>query len=336
MMATDHTDAPTPQVPRQLAMVMDLNKCIGCQTCTMACKMLWTNRKGRDHMYWNNVETQPGQGYPRNYEQMGGGNDAAGKPRIGDLPGPDDYGVPWEYDHAGALIEGTEPWLEPHVRPTGGPNWDEDLGAGEFPNTYYFYLPRICNHCSDPPCLEACPAKAIYKRGQDGIVLIDQDRCQGFQMCIRACPYKKIYFNPSVSRSEKCILCYPRIERGVGPACSSQCVGRIRTVGYRDDTAGPVYKLVDEYKVALPLHADWGTRPNVFYVPPTSPPALDAEGKPAGERIPRSYLHELFGPGVDAALATLAAERAKKARGEPSEVMDLLIGYRQADMTKLT
>lgn len=230
---------------------------------------------------------------------------------------------------------GSDSWLKPHVKPTNGPNWDEDQGAGEFPNSYYFYLPRICNHCSDPACLKACPAKAIYKRGADGIVLIDQDKCKGFQMCVRACPYKKIYYNPTINKSEKCIFCYPRIEKGQTTACAAQCVGRMRLVGYRDDKDGPIYKLVDKHKVALPLHAEWGTKPNVFYVPPTAPPAFDKDGKLAGERIPRAFLEELFGPGVQDALDTLAAEREKKKAGEPSEVMDTLIGFNFSDMSKL-
>lgn len=77
-----------------------------------------------------------------------------------------------------------------------GPNWEEDQGAGEFPNGYFFYLPRLCNHCSNPACLAACPRQAIYKREEDGIVLIDQERCRGYRYCVAACPYKKIYFNP--------------------------------------------------------------------------------------------------------------------------------------------
>lgn len=80
---------------RQLAMVMDLNKCIGCQTCTMACKTQWTNRNGRDYMYWNNVETKPGSGYPRDWEESGGGFDSAEKPKPGRIPSLErDYGIP--------------------------------------------------------------------------------------------------------------------------------------------------------------------------------------------------------------------------------------------------
>ncbi len=322
--------------PRQLAMVLDLNKCIGCHTCTVACKTQWTKREGREYMYWNNVETRPGEGYPRNVDDMGGGFDDDGKLVFGKLPTPDEYGVTWEYDFESALMTDKDPWLRADVKPEWGANWDEDEGAGEFPNSHYFYLPRLCNHCSDPPCLKACPNKAIYKRQEDGIVLIDQERCEGMQLCISSCPYKKIYFNTKRSRSEKCIFCYPRIEKGLPMACAQQCVGRTRWVGYRDDKDGPIYTLVDEYEVALPLHAEWRTEPNVFYIPPTAPPRFEADGRPSDEpRIPLAYLEALFGPGVQAALDTLAAERAKKTAGEESKLMDTLIAYKHAEMFKL-
>lgn len=318
-------------------MVMDLNKCIGCHTCTIACKLQWTNRNGRDYMYWNNVETQPGEGYPRGYENMGGGFDANGALKAGVEPQAEDYGTPWEYNHEDLQSADTPPWLQPNEKPQGGANWDEDKGAGEYPNTHYFYLPRMCNHCTNPPCLEACPRQAIYKRQQDGVVLIDQKSCRGYRYCISSCPYKKIYFNEKISKSEKCILCYPRIEKGEPPACANQCVGRIRFVGYRDDREGPVYKLVDKYKVALPLHAEWGTEPNVFYVPPTSPPGFDADGRASKEpRIPLAHLENLFGPNVKDALSTLQAERDKKSAKQDSELMDLLIGYKQSEMFKLS
>ena len=135
-----------------------------------------------------------------------------------------------------------------------GPNWDDDLsgspdlrGAGSrtWPGSrtrsgpelqgiermVFFYLPRICNHCLNAACVAACPSGAIYKRGEDGIVLVNQDRCRGWRMCVSACPYKKIYFNWSTGKSEKCILCYPRLETGEAPACFHTCVGRIRYLG---------------------------------------------------------------------------------------------------------
>jgi dimethylsulfide dehydrogenase subunit beta len=327
----------TAKVKRQLCMVMDLNKCIGCHTCTSACKLMWTNRNGREHMYWNNVETRPGAGYPRGYESMGGGFDANGNLQLGETPSLDDYGVPWEYNVEESLMTGSDPWMRPNVKPTWGPNWDEDEGEGEYPNSYYFYLPRICNHCENPACLAACSRNAIYKREEDGIVLVDQERCRGYRYCVTACPYKKIYFNEKTSKSEKCIFCYPRLEQGLPMACARQCVGRIRWVGYLDDEEGPIHLLVETYKVALPLHPEYGTKPMVFYVPPTSPPRIDDNGNAVNEsRIPLAYLESLFGDGVKESLDTIAAERAKKARGEDSALMDTLIGFRHSEMFKLS
>ena len=94
-----------------------------------------------------------------------------------------------------------------------------------------FYLPRICNHCLNPSCVASCPSGAMYKRGEDGIVLINQDRCRAWRSCISACPYKKTYYNWSTGKSEKCILCFPRLEAGEAPACFHSCVGRIRYLG---------------------------------------------------------------------------------------------------------
>ncbi len=320
---------------RQLAMVMDLNKCIGCQTCTVACKTQWTNRNGREYMYWNNVETKPGQGYPKNWEGMGGGFDAQGNLRDGKVASRNDYGTPWDFNLDEAAL-GEEIVAQATLK--NGPNWDEDVGAGDFPNGHYFYLPRICNHCSNPGCLAACPRSAIFKRDQDGIVLVDHQRCEGLRYCIAGCPYKKIYFNPKISKSEKCIFCFPRIEKGLPPACAHQCVGRIRFVGYLDDVEGQVYQLVHKYQVALPLYDEYGTQPNVFYVPPLpGPPKFDAHGKPIAnsERIPISYLESLFGPNTKKALATLEKEMEQKRQGRESKLMDILIAYSHQDMFRL-
>jgi nitrate reductase beta subunit len=93
------------------------------------------------------------------------------------------------------------------------------------------YLPRLCEHCLNPACVAACPSGSIYKREEDGIVLIDQDKCRGWRMCVSACPYKKIYYNWQSGKAEKCIFCYPRIEAGQPTVCSETCVGRIRYLG---------------------------------------------------------------------------------------------------------
>jgi nitrate reductase beta subunit len=129
-------------------------------------------------------------------------------------------------------------------------NWDDDLGGSEatsqkdpmlkqisdkvkfeFEQTFMFYLPRICEHCLNPSCAASCPSGAIYKRTEDGIVLVDQDRCRGWRMCVSGCPYKKVYFNHRTGKAEKCTFCFPRIEVGLPTVCSETCVGRLRYIG---------------------------------------------------------------------------------------------------------
>ena len=263
-------------------MVFHLDKCIGCHTCSIACKNIWTDRKGAEYMWWNNVETKPGTGYPGKWEDQdiykggwvkdGDGIElkGAGKRKSltnifhnPNMPVIDDYYEPFTYKYLD-LIESPAGDDQPTARPismiTGepmdikmGPNWDDDLSGTpdyarndpnlknltpeqqkamfEMERMAFFYLPRICNHCLNAACVASCPSGAIYKRGEDGIVLIDQSVCRGWRMCVTACPYKKTYDNWSTGKSEKCILCYPRIESGHAPACMHSCVGRIRYLG---------------------------------------------------------------------------------------------------------
>ncbi|MDE3180784.1 MAG: nitrate reductase subunit beta, partial [Acidobacteriota bacterium] len=269
-------------VRAQVSMVFHLDKCIGCHTCSLACKNLWTDRPGTEYMWWNNVETKPGTGYPTLYEDQdqyhGGWELENGKLRLRlgsrrselvnisfnpRLPTLDDYYEPWTYRYQD-LIHAKPGKDQPAARPvsmiTGdeieieaGPNWDDDLSGSpiyaandpnlkalteeerrqffELQQLVFFYLPRICNHCLNPSCVAACPTGAIYKRGEDGIVLISQEKCQGWRMCVSGCPYKKVYFNYETGKSEKCILCYPRLEMGEAPACMHSCVGKIRYLG---------------------------------------------------------------------------------------------------------
>jgi nitrate reductase beta subunit len=311
----------------QYGMVMDLNKCLGCQTCTMACKKLWTERDGTGYMYWNNVESRPGTGYPHQWDYIGGGwKDGQVVP--GSLPSVQDYGRPFEYDYEQRLLQGGKKPVMPSPDPQWGPNWDEDVGGMNGEENFYFYLPRICNHCTYPACLEACPRKAIYKREEDGIVLIDQGRCQGYRYCIQACPYKKIYFNEITGKSEKCVFCYPRLEKGIVNACAAQCPGRLRFVGLLDDPESPVHKLAHAYRVALPLFPEKGTKPNVFYIPPFNPPKRGNYGKSILEdpRLPLDYLVYLFGDGVKGLIRRLEAELVGAQEGKRSDLLQLLIG----------
>lgn len=319
---------------RQVAMVFDLNKCIGCQTCSVACKVLWTNEEGRHDMWWCSVNTQPGRGTPRDWESMQGGYDDAGLPVLGHLPTQEEFGGASDYNWREVHGSADHTPLRPRGEaPSWAMNWDEDQGAGVYPNSYFFYLPRICNHCTRPACVEACPNGAMYKRDDFGLVLRDENRCQGAQQCARACPYKKIYFDQVMRTSSHCIGCFPRLEQGVAPACVRQCPGRAAFIGYRDDD-GPVRRLVDEWQVALPLHPEWNTEPNVFYVPPLSPFVMLPDGRvdETRRRIPLDYLESLFGPGVSAALGRLETEMDRRRRGESSELLDVLIGYRWTEL----
>src|SRR5512138_2628656 len=364
-------------IQKQVRMVFDLNKCIGCQTCSMACKTAYTDRDpGQQYMYWNNVETQPGRGYPRNYAQLGGGFVPAGQPNAGQvrIDGPlpsigQDYGDPWEYNYDQVMpTDGgtaTTAQLAPSPDPAGpnayGMNWDEDVGQGAMPNTYYFYLPRICNHCTKPACLAACPRQSIYKREEDGIVLIDQERCEGYRFCTAGCPYKKPFFHPDIKKTQKCIFCYPRVSQGQANFCFTQCTGRIRFVGYWQNpvdfpaTAGAfnarynVNRLVDgswvdgvtpnpAMGVALRLHPEFGTEPNLFYVPPLSPPTINKGMPTAAQRVPVPFLAQLFG---DDALQTqvqrearitsiLAILKAEFAKGAASPLVSILTAKKEA------
>ncbi len=268
------------KIRAQIGKVLNLDKCIGCHTCSVTCKNVWTTRTGVEYAWFNNVESKPGVGYPHNWEDQtdwkGGWELKAGRliPKMGgklkilskifanpDMPQIDDYYEPFTMDYGflqNAPVGKTLPTARMHSaitgekmeKPVGGANWEEILGGefskrskdynfeqiqkdiyGEFENTFMMYLPRLCEHCLNPTCVAVCPSGAIYKREEDGIVLIDQDKCRGWRMCVTGCPYKKIYFNWESGKSEKCTFCYPRIESGQPTVCSETCVGRIRYLG---------------------------------------------------------------------------------------------------------
>jgi nitrate reductase beta subunit len=354
-------------VRAQLVMVLNLDKCIGCHTCSISCKNIWTDRKGAEYMWWNNVETKPGVGYPmhwENQEKFKGGWVVQGKKlrlrargKWGtlinmffqpNLPTIKDYYEPFDYNYgnlAGAKSGNDQPVAEAFSQVSGqpmptitrGPNWDDDLSGSslyaaqdvnledrtileDYGRMFMQYLPRLCNHCLNPACVAACASRAIYKRGEDGVVLVDQNVCKGWRFCVSACPYKKVYFNWDSGKAEKCIFCYPRTETGQSNACAHSCVGRIRHVGVLlYDAAGvtdallrpddqlvaaqrqllldpqdgavqaaarkngvtepwlaaarqsPVYRLVKEFELALPLHPEFRTMPMTYYIPSLSP-----------------------------------------------------------------
>jgi len=395
------------KIKAQVGMVMNLDKCIGCHTCSVTCKNTWTNRPGAEYMYWNNVETKPGIGYPKQWEDQerykGGWELRKGRLELKsgsrgkrllnifhnpDQPTLDDYYEPWTYEYeklTNSPAKKHQPVARPKSTVTGsymnlewGPNWEDDLAGAhvtgmedpnmrgleesikmDFEQVFMMYLPRICEHCINPACVSSCPSGAMYKRDEDGIVLVDQNACRAWRFCVSSCPYKKVYFNWQTNKAEKCTLCFPRIEAGLPTICSETCVGRIRYLGlmfYDADKVeaaasveneqdlyesqmgifldphdpeviaearkegipedwieaaqrSPIYKMVMEWRIALPLHPEYRTLPMVWYVPPLSPITNRIEGKgsaldpndifPAIDsmRIPVDYLANLLTAG---------------------------------------
>ncbi|KLU64896.1 respiratory nitrate reductase 1 beta chain [Desulfosporosinus acididurans] len=268
------------KIKAQIAMVINLDKCIGCHTCSVTCKNTWTNRPGTEYTWFNNVETKPGIGYPREWENQDkyrGGwvrkNNGSLELKAGnkltkllnifhnpDLPVLDDYYEPWTYNYEN-LTNSPSRKHQPIARPqslitgetmelTWGPNWEDDLAGAQitgkkdvnlktlqekirftFEETFMLHLPRLCEHCLNPACVASCPSGAIYKRDEDGIVLVDQEACRGWRFCMSGCPYKKVYFNWKTQKAEKCTLCFPRLEAGLPTVCSETCSGRVRYVG---------------------------------------------------------------------------------------------------------
>ena len=127
-----------------------------------------------------------------------------------------------------------------------------------------YVLPRLCNHCDNPPCIPVCPVGATYKR-EDGIVAVDGDRCVGCAYCVQACPYDARFINHETNKADKCTFCAHRVDAGLLPACVETCVGGARIFGDLNDPESMVHQLLSENKVKV-LKPEQGTQPHVFYL----------------------------------------------------------------------
>jgi Fe-S-cluster-containing dehydrogenase component len=127
-----------------------------------------------------------------------------------------------------------------------------------------FFVPKLCNQCEHPPCVQVCPVGATF-RTPDGVVLIDHDYCIGCQYCVQACPYGVRQFNHAYGVTDKCTWCYHRITRGLKPACVEACPVNARIFGDQNDPESPISKFIRENRTRV-LKPEMGTSPNVFYV----------------------------------------------------------------------
>ncbi len=184
---------------KRLGMVIDQDRCIGCEACSVSCKI-----ENKTVNYWIKVETQGSS--------------------------------------------------------------KKDTPRGRFPDLTMNFLPKLCNHCENPPCVKSCPEDALQKR-DDGIVILNQELCTGCQACLTACPYNIIVFDEEKNLAGKCNLCSHRIDQNLEPFCVVCCEGQALHFGDLNDSDSEVSKRHIE-KNSFQLNPEDGTKPSIYYLPP--------------------------------------------------------------------
>ncbi|MES2405012.1 MAG: 4Fe-4S dicluster domain-containing protein [Pseudomonadota bacterium] len=257
------TSLPAP-TKKKLGLVIDLDTCVGCHACAVACKE------------WND-----------------GGD-------FGPLADDDPYGA----EPHGVWFNRVHSYeIAPHLNPPPQAGAGDTRAASAFlppftgegarradggESTQMVHFPRSCLHCETPDCVTVCPTGASYKRAEDGIVLVDQDKCIGCQLCAWACPYgaREIALPPPKTSAsdagckdskrgtmQKCTLCVDRIynetldERDRQPACVMACPTRARIFGDLGDPDSEVSKVVAE-RDGFALMPEFGYQPVNRYLPP--------------------------------------------------------------------
>ena len=203
------------EIEHLYGMGIDVNKCIGCGRCVVACKL--ENDVPHEPHYFNT-------------------------------------------------------WVERYVIQTDGEvAVDSPNGGGEgFPSTVgeggtrkSFFVPKLCNHCANPPCVQVCPVGATFTT-EDGVVLIDDEYCIGCRYCIQACPYGARWFHPEKHVAAKCTFCYHRISQGLVPACVEVCPTGARIFGEVEHRATPLARFIRMNDIQV-LKPHLNTTPKVYY-----------------------------------------------------------------------
>ena len=143
--------------------------------------------------------------------------------------------------------------------------WEVE-GEDQYGSPTISFLPTLCNHCDNAPCVDVCPTGASFKRDEDGIVLVEPDMCIGCKACMVACPYDARYYDEAAQTVDKCTFCLPRTTQGLDPACVTTCVGESRNFGDLSDPNSNVSKLMQDATSIMRLKEDEGTLPNVYYI----------------------------------------------------------------------
>ena len=195
------------------AMIIDIDKCIGCGNCVRACS----------------AENNVPEGYFRTWVER--------------------YHIEgWNAEH-------------PDVdSPNGGKDGFPEKYAGGGKS---FFVPKLCNHCADSPCVQVCPVGATF-RTQDGVVLVDEKYCLGCRYCVQACPYGCRFINPAKNTAEKCTLCYHRITKGLTTACCESCPTAARQLADLKNPRDPVHEFLRTHNVQV-LKPHMATCAKVFY-----------------------------------------------------------------------
>lgn len=208
-------------------MVIDAARCIGCHNCVTSCKDEYV---GNDYLV--------SDGWPVNY--------SAAQPNT-------------EYGYVGQPWSSSTYWIPGHL-------WMHNLEVerGTFPFVKAQFHSEPCMHCSNPPCQTAATGGAIYTR-PDGIVIIDPTKSAGQTQLVAACPYGRIYWNSNTELPQKCTFCAHLVDQGLNPRCVDACPQSVLTFGDLDNPNSAVAKLLAS-SGAQPLHPEYGTSPNVFYI----------------------------------------------------------------------
>lgn len=163
-------------------------------------------------------------------------------------------------------------WIERYALGEDGAHVDSPNGGKDgfpavrvpFEVTKSFFVPKICNHCKETPCIQVCPVGASY-RTKDGVVLVDEQRCIGCAYCVQACPYGSRFINPASHTASKCTWCYHRITKGLRPACVEACPTGTRMFGDMKREGDPVRHAIEHERVAI-LQGHLLTEPQCFYL----------------------------------------------------------------------